>query len=363
VSTAGYDLIAQRSSVNAVRQDIYWGDLSQERASRRDGIAYGSVWADRRTELGERVTIDGGVRLDVGGGRTLDAVRPAGSAQARVALSPGTWISVGASRSHQYVQGLDLPIVARGQTAPTLWLTAGNDVPMMSIDNAMVGFERWMNAGLLVAANAYARHTSGEITDDPTPGPLTHRPLFVDATESARGVELSARKLAGRVTGLLAYSYGNAAMNARGLSFAAPANRRHAFDAATSVRLGRFSLGGAYTLTSGAPYTRTVFESASSGAEASPQIPVREAPYAERLPSYSSLDVSLDYAHSVRGAWLMGFLGVQNVLGRTNATWYQSSGYCVAGQPQSSADPECRARDLLAAPVKFAPTAGLRLVF
>ena len=209
-------------------------------------------------ELGERVTIEGGLRLDVGGSSRLDAVRPAPSVQARFAVSPNTWLSSGASRTHQYVQSIDLPVVAQGQTAPGLWLTSGDDVPMMSIDNAMAGVEHWMGAGVLIAANAYARRTTGAITADPTPGALIDRPLFVGATESARGVELSARKLVGRSTGLLAYSYGKATTDANGFSFASPADRTHAFDAAWMVRLGGVRLGGAYTFTSGAPYTRAL---------------------------------------------------------------------------------------------------------
>ena len=115
---------------------------------------------------------------------------------------------------------------------PTLWLTSGGDVPVMSIDNAMAGVEHWWEPACCSPRTRTCVTRSGAITDDPTPGPLVDRPLFVSATESARGVELSARKLTGRVTGLLAYSYGSATMDARGLSFTAPASRTHALDAA-----------------------------------------------------------------------------------------------------------------------------------
>jgi len=351
----GYDVIVQRSSLDGPRLSLYWGDLSTEAASRHDALAYGSLWTDRRVDLGERVSLEGGIRLDIGGSG-LDPVRPAGSAQGRFALSPRTWLSVGASRTHQYVQGIDLPVVARGTTTPGVWLTSGGDVPMMSVDNTMAGVEHWMGQGVLVAANVYTRRTTGAITADPAPGPLIERPLFVSATESAHGVELSARKLTGRTTGLLAYSYGNATLDAEGQAFPAPASRTHALDAATTVRLGSFSFTGAYTLTSGAPFTRTVFDSGGN-------TPVRDAPNAQRLPAYSSLDVSLDYTRRMRGASLIGYAGMQNVLGRTNPTWYQASGYCGNGNYQYTKGPQCRDHDLFEAPVKFAPTFGLRLVF
>jgi hypothetical protein len=112
-------------------------------------------------------------------------------------------------------------------------------------------------------------------------------------------------------------------------------------------------------LTSGAPFTRMV---GSVGLNAGvPQSTVREAPNARRLPAYSSLDVSLDYMRLVRSVRFIAFAGAQNVLGRSNATWYEISGYCLDRSSHLVASPECRDRDLFDAPVKFVPTIGLRL--
>ena len=216
-----------------------------------------------------------------------------------------------------------------------------------------------------LGANAYARHTGGAITTDPTPGPLVERPLFVGATESAHGVELSVRKLTGRATGQLAYSYGHATMDARGFSFPAPASRTHALDAAMTIRFGGFDIGGGYALTSGAPFTRTVFRSASGdpGTPGASPVAERETPNAQRLPSYAGLDLSLDYARRFHAASLIRFAGIQNVLGRKNSTWYEFSGPCGGDQPQAATAPECRDRDVLEAPVAFAPRFGVRVVF
>ena len=362
VTIAGYDVIVQRSSFTGTNESPAWGDPSRPFISRRGTLDYGSAWVDHRTELGSRVTLESGLRLDIGGAHGLDAVRPAGSAQASFGLSPSTRLSVGASRVHQYLQAVELPAVSQNQTAPDSWLTSGDDVPVMSIDNAMAGVERWAGRGVLLAANAYFRRTTGATADDPTPGPLLRRPLFVEATESSRGVELSARKLIGRTTGLLAYSYGHARMRARGLSFPAPADRTHALDAAMSVHLGHFNLGGAYTLTSGAPYSRTVLGAAVGQSRTIGSIPVRDAPNALRLPSYSSLDVSIDYTRVIKGVALIGFAGAQNVLGRKNVTWYEISGYCDTNQSQPVASPQCRDRDFVQAPVGRAMTIGFRLV-
>lgn len=354
LTTVGYDIISQRSTADGTHQNLALGDPTQALASRHGSLTYGSLWADRRAAFGDRFIVENGLRLDVGGSRGLDAVRPSGSAQALVAVSPNTRLSAGASRVHQYVQGIDLPVFDQGQTVATSWLTSGDDVPMMSVDNLTAGVEQWVTPGVLVAANAYVRRTTGAIADDPTPGPLVQRPLFVTGTESADGVELSARKLVGRATGLVAYSYGNATMRAMGFTYPATANRTHALDAAASVHLGNFNLGGAYTLASGAPFTRIVPGTVSAT--------VREAPNAQRLPNYASLDLSADYMRVMGRMRLIAFAGAQNVLGRANATWYEISGYCDNGQSQPVASPQCRDHDLFETPVKLSPTVGLRLV-
>jgi Carboxypeptidase regulatory-like domain len=361
--SVGYDVITQRSSLAGTHESPFWLDSSQTFTRRSGALTYGSAWVDNRTALGDRVTLEDGIRVDVGGGHGLDAVRLAGSAQALFALSPNTRLSTGASRSHQYMQGVDLPLVGQGQTVPTSWLMSGGDVPVMTVDNAMAGIEQWVGAGTLLAANAYVRHTSGAVANDPTPGSLLHRPLFVDATESAHGTEVSARQLNGRVTGFLDYSYSRATMTARGLTFTAPADRTHALNAGSFVHLGAVTLGGAYTLTSGAPYTRVVVTTATGQVPANGyQSAVREAPDALRLPNYASLDLSIDYRRTIRdNVVLIGFAGVQNVFDRRNLTWYELSGFCDTGG-ELVGGPQCRDHDVLEAPVKRAPTIGLRLV-
>ncbi|MEP6492056.1 MAG: TonB-dependent receptor [bacterium] len=361
VTTFGYDVIAQRTSIQGTHKSPGEDDLALAVAARADALTYGSLWAERRSALGDRITIESGLRLDAGGSHGLDAVRPAGSMQALLALSPNTRVSGGVSRVHQYVQGIDAPALGQGQTLPTSWLVSGGDVPVMSIDNVMAGVEQWVSTGVLVAANVYARRTTGAIADDPTPGSLFQRPLFVNASEVARGAEVSARKLTGPATAIVAYSYGNGTMHASGLSFPSPATRTHAFDAVMSIHLGSVNLGSAYMLTSGAPFTRMV-DSPAPGSSGAVLPTVREAPNAQRLPAYSSLDVSIDYTRVIRNVRLIAFAGAQNMLGRSNATWYEVSGYCENGSRPPVASAQCRDHDVFDAPVKLVPTIGLRLV-
>ena len=356
VTSAGYDLVAERASMLGTHAPAVWSDTAQMNVTRRGSLSYVSAWLDNRASLGERVMLENGVRVDVGGGHGLDAVRPAASAQAAFAFSANARASLGASRTYQYLQAIQLPVVGQGQTLPTSWVMSGDGVPLMSVDNATAGIEAWMSSGVLATANVYVRHTTGSVAADPTPGSLIGRPLFVDASESASGIELGMRRLAGRVTGSIAYSYGTATTTARGLSFPSPSNRTHSFSAVLASHVGSLNFGGAYALASGAPYTRIVL--GQTGAP-NGSAPVAGPPNGVRLPAYASLDLSVDYTRVIRNVSVVGFAGAQNVLGRTNATWYEITGVCDG---MTAPTPECRDHDVFDTPVKLAPTIGIRLV-
>ena len=360
----GYDLTSQRSTLDGTQDYILGGDASHAFDSRTARLAFGSAWAEHRAKLSDEVTVDGGVRIDVGGARGIDAVRPSGNVQMLMTPGVNTRLSVGASRVHQYIQALPVALIGQGETLPTSWLTSGGDVPVMSVDNFAIGVEQWISTSMLVAANAYLRHTSGAVSDDPTPGPLVRRPLFVAATESAQGVEISARKLVGRLTGILAYSYNDATTRAQGLSFPAPASRTNVFAASLAFHIASFDLGSGYTIGSGAPYTRMVvnptIDTAGHPRFVGPT--VRQAPDAQRMPTYSSLDLSLDYVRAFGHARLIAFAGAQNVLGRANATWYEATGYCKDAQSRLVTGSQCRGNDVFDSPVRLVPTLGVRLV-
>lgn len=362
--TLGYDLINQRSAFGGMREHLLWSDLSTDRITRSDALSYASAWGDRRVSVGEHLSIEGGLRVDAGGSG-LSSARPAPTLQARYALTDRTSISAGAGRTYQYVQSLDLPNIAQGQPSPGLWLTSGNDVPLMAVDNGMIGIEHWASGAVLLAANAYLRRTTGAIIGDPTPGALIDRPLFVTSNERAHGVEISARKLAGRVTGLVAYTYARATTSSEGLTFLSPTDRTHAVDATAMLRAGNFRFGAAFAWTSGAPYTRSFFGRMDGQADAPSwtSYPSREAPNALRAPNYASLDVFTDYTRTIGATSLSVSFGIQNLTGRTNRTWFEASGLCANDQFSASAEPGCRNNDLFQAPVAYQPTFGLRLAF
>jgi hypothetical protein len=118
----------------------------------------------------------------------------------------------------------------------------------------------------------------------------------------------------------------------------------------------------AFKAASGAPFTRIVtVDNSTLHAGQSAAFFAQSTPNAQRLPSYASLDMFVDHSFAVRGAQLMVFAGAQNVLGRTNRTWFQLSGVC-GDDPMPNAS-RCAGRDAIDAPIRFTPSVGLKLAF
>jgi hypothetical protein len=157
---------------------------------------------------------------------------------------------------------------------------------------------------------------------DPTPGTLLDRPLFVLGRNTAWGIDVSARRLAGRLTGSLAYAYGVSDMEANGVRFPAPTDQRHVFDATAQFRLSQqWLFGAAYTLASGAPYTRTFMGhiTCDNGTNCRwLDEPWIGEPGAFRAPAYQSLDLLAEWTREF-GSWQGGvFLQLRNALNRSN---------------------------------------------
>jgi outer membrane cobalamin receptor len=212
-----------------------------------------------------------------------------------------------------------------------LWIVAGADVPALRSDIATLGAERWLGGSWLASANAYRRRSSGYIVRDPAPGELFGRSLVV-GSERASGVELSARKLTGPLTGAASYSYGVARTRAAGMEFPSGQERRHSADVTVLARLTpQVHAGAAYTFATGAPYTRVV-----STLEQDPDgtwrpTPGRaEEPNARRMRAHESLDLLLEWFFGRRWS---AFFQVRNVLDRENPLifmWYEE---CPAERP------------------------------
>ena len=335
---AGYALVSERVRFRGFTLDReYAPGEGDEPLVRDDALAWAALWGERRWTPLRRLTLETGMRVEAGpavsnGG----SVRLAPRVAARYQVDPALSISAGAGRSFQYLQALapaGLPAFPE-HPAEYVYALAGGDAPAARADIATLGAERWLGAGWLGSATAYVRRTVGMAVQDPTPGPQLDRPLFVQGEGNARGVELSARRLAGRWTASASYAFARSEITARGLTYPAPEEQRHTFDATAYLRAGRrVQLGAAYTASSGVPYTRRFGGTyrCTSATECRVQTPpTAEAPGALRAPGYSSLDLLAEWTGQLRGARLGAYLQLRNTLGSDNSARYIGSTPCAA---------------------------------
>jgi hypothetical protein len=359
---AGYDLSTYRASSKAPRHAFSWSDLSPEPLDLGKTLAMASVWGERRWRPSEAVALDAGIRIE--SDRVALTPRLGGSFQARRRIDAFTTMSAGVSRSFQDMQELPFTPWARANDSRGYWLLSGSGTPALRADQAHVGIDRWVGESVLVDLNAYARRLTG-VANRPRPmGDSVLRPLTETGTISAHGVELSARKLSGRFTGGIAYSYGKATERVGDMSFAAPADRRHTLDATSMVRLGFFRFGTGVTWMTGAPYTRTFWGSGRRYAGDSITwiaLPRSETPGAQRLPDHFSLDMFAELTGRVKGVGVTSYLGVQNVTRHTNFTSFYGRATNDDGRYPL---PVQRNGDVLGPfGASITPNVGLRLVF
>jgi hypothetical protein len=339
---AGYQLVGQYVSFFGARPGPA-GRLDPPRhpwdreAYLREHNGYGALWGERRWTPRGGLTLDAGLRLEAGPAvQNAGVLRLAPRVSARFRAGPQLSFSAAAGRSYQYVQavapaGLE---AINGFHPEYLWVAAGDTAPAIIADVATLGAERWLGNQWLAAVNAYARRSSGIAVPDPRPGSAVGRPLYVGAEGTAHGVEASARRLAGRWTASVAYSYGASRLRAEGLSFRAPAEQRHALDATALLRLGRrWQVGAAYMASSGIPFTR-VFEGAVDCHTQAPRCvwgrePSTGAPGADLTPAFRSLDLLVDWTREFRGWRLGAYLQLRNALNHRNAGRYTGSSDCA----------------------------------
>ncbi len=356
--------------------------------SLRDVQVYSAAWAEHRWRLADRVDLEAGVRAEFGdsvtnGGR----LRVAPRAVVRARVAPGTTVSGAWSRAFQYTQDIS---PAAGPVGPQLhlsaiWLLATTSPfrPAARADVATLGLERWIGNEWLATLNGYRREARGLLIPYPDSGNvLTGRPVEAVADNSASGMEVSLRRLVGRWTGSIGYSYGSSRMASEVVraagdtvryEFPAPADVPHALDVTGMVSFGDgFRFGGAFTFGSGVPFTRLVLPDTTLP-RAERDTSRIEAPYAERTGSYASLDLMLEYSRKV-GSWQVSAYGqLRNALGRENAVTYLGSRDCGAGGFLTSvetagvdcrgADPGARVKDNFQGGLPMLPLLGIRVAF
>lgn len=373
--SAGYEVVGQQVS--------FWGARPGPDSRlphhpwirplhRTDQLFHGALWGERRWEAGDRLALEAGLRLEAGPGvANAGVLRPAPRVSARYRLRPGTSVSAALGRTYQYTQAVAPAGAEPMESFPAeyLWVLAGDSTPAARSDVATLGMERWIGSHWLAAANLYARRTGGMAIPDPRPGSTLGRPLFVVGENRARGVELSARKLAGTWTASVAYTFGASEMLAEGLRFPAPADQRHAVDATASARLGRWQLGAAFSAASGAPYTRAFH--GQLDCEDAPECRWAREPWvgdagAFRSAPYGSLDLLAEWSGAIQ-RWRVGaYLQLRNVLNHANSGRYVGfdDRYCpVSCGTRAGVEFGWEERDEFLPGLPMLPVIGLRVAF
>jgi hypothetical protein len=311
--------------------DIVYDSLQV--TARRSSVA---LWGDTRWSIGDDFTFDVGLRVELGDSAAgVPAVTLAPRIAARYAISGArATVSAGYGGSYQHTQAVAPagPEIGPDLHLTDVWLLAGGGVPAVKADVFTLGIEGWLTPAWMAGVNLYRRFAAGMTVPDPTPGLYTnHRPVFVAGRNRASGVELSARKLVGRWTGSLAYSYGFSTITAEGLDYPSPADRRSVFDATVLYSVGSsVRVGGAASVASGAPYTRFIIETIPCDSLAGPcPAPAGaltiEEPNDSRAPTYTTASLWIDWSKQFR-SWALGiYVQVLNVLGRRNAVTYVGS--------------------------------------
>ncbi len=297
-------------------------------------------WSELRFEPVDGVQIETGVRVETGdsvrnGGKRLVLPRVQGRWQATPSLS----LSAGWGEASQYIQAIG---ATAGPLGPelhlsNLWVLAGRGYPAIRAEMATAGAELWLSPAWLLSANVYHRTMTGMTEPDPTAGELRADRSHVEAESTARGVELSARRLAGRWTGSLGYALARANIRADSIRYPANADIRHSVDAAASYRLGGgWRIGGAISYASGVPFTRVVIDS----------IPRVEQANSSRTPPYRSFDAMVEYRRDMGGWNLSAYLHLLNLLGMANRITYAGT-VDRCQQPGNAAPDACAAGEVL----------------
>ena len=334
-------------------------------------LRYVALWGDRVWTPLDGVAFRTGLRVEAGGKPDGSAVpRIAPSASIRWKPDVSTAFSLAAARTFQYAQTLAPSGPGRNAIATTgaFWVVAGDTVPMARTDMVTIASEQRLGAATSATITAYKRKTNGAVVADPRPGTLSGRSLFVRGVRAAHGVELSVRHFGQRFAGSTSLTFGKSTIDASGLRYDAPEDRRVAFRADGMFRVSsavRAML--AFSHVDGVPFTRyregTVI--ASPSGELIWRTPPRiEEPSGARSGAYRSIDLGLEGARRWGAREITMYAQMRNIAGaRNDAAYLNSVGQCAPSAEDCNPVLSPTYVDTRLTPLRFFPAAGVRIAF
>jgi hypothetical protein len=370
-ATSGVRIVSQQARYET--QGLWPQTSSSTPLYSADELLYLTAWTDRSWRITPKLDADAGMRVEV----SQSGLHAAPRLAVRARMSDATSVSFAGGRTYQHAQsitpvGLGNDVVAMSNL---FWVLSGDSVPVLRSTIGTIGLEHWLTRSILFSATLYDRSVHGMIVPEPGPQWLMDRPLFTDASNRAHGADITLRKLGGRMTTAVSYSYSDSEIQVGAVRYNSPWSRRHSFDATTTISANEnLRLGAAFTAASGAAFTR--YDGALRNCRtANPRdctfmLYARE-PGAERSPGYTSLDVMVDWRGKFGRLDWGAYAQIQNALGNRNAAAYEWSRLtCECGStdgepPIVNPDPTRKlpANNEFLQGLPMLPMVGLRVAF
>lgn len=306
-------------------RDVHLEDTRLDRRRRTIG---GAAFLSTTLRPTARWTVDLGVRARHQRPGRFWRISP----RARLSVRP--WdrlrLELAAGRQHQFLTRTGRPTLS----AFDVWLPAGPGVGPARSDRATAGLEWEITDCLRLELGGYARRMEGIFRLDrriPDATGRSYGELFLTGKGYAYGGEAALRREEGRLTGLIAYTWGRTERRYPTINdfsyYPAAFDRRHDLDAVLQLRLGRgWALTGAYRYASARPTTRpvgyyTLVDAPYQGHRHATFVAPR---HNARLAPYRRMDLGLRKSGGLFGAARYRVdLQVINVLGHANV-WYRA---------------------------------------
>lgn len=380
--TAGIQLISERQFYDGPFPRPYPSNVVFDSLRLTETRFTKGLWGEVRAPIGAHMEVDVGFRVELS-----DSALEQGT----VALYPRlawrftpaggtTTVSASYARSFQYSQAVAPagPGIGPDLHLTDVWLLAGSAAPPIGSTVFSVSTERRFGTSWLANLTVYSRVAEGVAVPDPEPGRYaTLRPVFVSAVNRARGVEVSARKIAGRWHGTMTATFNSSRMESRSAisqdlyEYPAASDRRVVVNGTVGFQLTEsLRLGGAAAVASGAPFTRFVLQTLPCDSMVGPCPPHAgflsiEEPNANRAPTYASASVMGEWRKAF-STWELGvYIRVRNILNRRNAVTYTGSlGGCeVVPEDAVAVRTRTAVCDLFNRGLPLLPLAGVNIAF
>jgi len=315
----------------------------------RSGVLAGG-FAQLRWQPDSAWIVEPGVRADSwhAGGLTRAHLAPRVAVKRFFGAQRDAAVKVAAGRYVQFVHSL------RDESLPVSndnWVTADENIPALVSDQVQVGIEKYWGERWYASAEAYYRDYRGVTDFNVADDPNDHADDLLEGEGYSYGLDLMARRSAGRFTGWTTLSLLKAERTfpdplAQGIdgvpqvfTFPPVFDRRVDVDVVMQYQLpGRVDAGLRLNYGSGVPYTRPVasfvgFETdvIAGGYRVprpvgeDPQVPIYIVPgrrNRERYPAYQRMDLTLRRTYTRRWGSFTPYLQVLNATNRKNVLFY-----------------------------------------